>query len=254
MKGKPMQIVFWGTVFGLFCAFVVGVVVAYGKFVQDKRSGIRADETLTTGKNTFEGVTYLNHKADTSLLEIQGLKREITTLNTQLMPFKELAKSRYPGLGEEAGLDKLQEHIVELENKTAKLENRASELETKARPRTLTTNQTNLLQTQLKNYKVPIFITSKFMDNESFQFAEQIFDAIRKINNNVFLSKTKTTIVDFSGVGITSFPPGAYSKEEEVLLNAFKNSSIPTKLINLPSNKMGEEPNMNCLLVVVGDK
>ena len=131
MKRKPMMIVFWATVVGLFCAFVVGVVIAYGKLLQDKNSGKRADETLNTGKLTFQGVTNLGFKADTSITELQGLRKEITKLNEQLLPFKELAKSRYPTLNDEQGLYKLQEHILQLEKKTEKLETRALDLEKK---------------------------------------------------------------------------------------------------------------------------
>lgn len=247
MKPKPMHIIFWGTVVSLFCAFVVGVVIAYGKLLQDKNSGIRADETLKTGKQTFAGVTHLNSKTDLSLSEIQALKNEVVTLNDQLRPFKQLAKSKYPTLDEEEGLAKLKGHVVELEN-------RANELEKKVRPRTLTAIQSSALNDGLKASKLPIFIASKFMDNESFQFAEQIYNSIKTTGNDVYLSPAKTTIVDFSGIGICSYPEGAYSDGENFLLQIFKKSGILAKRVTIASDKMGVGPNMKCLMIIVGDK
>lgn len=100
---------------------------------------------------------------------IRDKTAEIQRLETQLTPFKTFALEKYTG-SEQERMQKLAERIQELE-----------EL---ASPRKLTQDQKKNLSDQLKSFKseFQVMFTSRLLDQESANFAEQIAEIFRQSN------------------------------------------------------------------------
>lgn len=253
-RKRPMEIVFWVTLISLSFAFVGGILIAWAKLKQDKSSSDKSDRILNFSTESTKSLEKLGIKADTSLSEILLLKSQITALNQQLIPFKNIAKSKYPSLTETEGLKKLQNHISEIESRTIQLQEKATELENKVKPRELSEHQKNLLYSLLNDKRFPIFISSKMMDTECFHYAEQISKVLEKAGWSVFLSKAMTSIIDFQGIGIFSFPDNNFPEPETELLNAFAKAEIKAQKVTVARNKMGEFPETACIVLIVGSK
>lgn len=249
-----MEIVFWCTLISLSFAFIGGILIAWAKLKQDRSSSDKSDKILNFSTENSKSLEKIGVKTDTSLSEILLLKNQISELNNQLKPFKNIAKSKYPNLNENEGLIKLQNHIFEIERKTVQLQEKATELENKVKPRELSEDQKSLLYSSLKEKRFPIFISSKMMDTESLHFAEQIYNVIEKARWPAFLSKAMTSIIDFEGVGIFSFPDNNFPEAENILLKAFEKAQIKVQKVTVPRNKMGEFPATPCIVLVVGGK
>ena len=251
---KPMEFVFWATIISLCFAFIGGILIAFAKLKQDSSSSEKSDKILGTTSQNSKSLSQIENTTDTSLTEILELKDKIDSLNYQLTPFKQLAKDKYPNLNENEALIKLKQDINLLQGKTDFLQNRTNELEEKLKPRKLTDVQKKSILSLLKDEHFPIFISSKMMDTECYQFAKQISDVLKHAGWGVFLSDAKTSIVDFQGIGIFSFPDNSFMKAENKLINTFTSVGIVAEKISIPRNKMGEFPNSPCIVLIVGGK
>jgi hypothetical protein len=89
---KAMEIVFWGTIFSLTMAFIGGLVIAFGKYNQDKNSSNKSSKTLANTEKTVTVVGEINEKSDTTNFGIDFLKQrnkilaeQIDSLQTKLL-------------------------------------------------------------------------------------------------------------------------------------------------------------------------
>lgn len=113
-----MTIVFWGSIISILGALCGGVLVAYGKFQQDKASSKKSEKILSytqtsldVGNVTKEGVEKLVEQRNELRVQVTDLIAGQDSLRKQLEPFIEYSKRMFPGVPTNQALVSLQKEI-----------------------------------------------------------------------------------------------------------------------------------------------
>ena len=128
----------------------------------------------------------------------------------------------------------------------------------KLRPRILSEKQSHILHEELKACSylgiksgIPIVVAAKVMDEESINYAKQIYDAINNIGWEIGFTPMSSHV--FQGIAIF-FNPGTKESEScKAVQNAFTKADIKfsTEYINIKQTPIQVE---NAVYIIVGYK